>query len=64
MVCRAPVNPRNISLFEPIFERSRLSSQFLIAAYEELLPTVQQRLVLRENDLSCEPNSIPEVRRA
>jgi hypothetical protein len=64
MVYRAPIPQRNITLIEPIFERSRLSEQFLASAYEQVLPIVQRPIESRPEVSSRETQRPQAVRRA
>lgn len=64
MVCRALIPERKINLVEPIFERSRLSAEFLVVAYEEVIPVIQKRVSSPQDDASCNPDRLPKARRA
>jgi hypothetical protein len=64
MVCRTSHRQGNISLTEPIFERSRLSDEFLAVAYERVFPTVQQPIASRRESASVEVRQPREARRA
>jgi hypothetical protein len=64
MVCRTSNPQGNISLTEPIFERSRLSDEFLVAAYEQVFPTVQQSIAPRRESVGVEARQPREARRA
>jgi hypothetical protein len=64
MVCRTPNPPRNISLTEPIFERSRLSEEFLAVAHEQVFPTVQQAVASRPETPHAKAEQPQEARRA
>ena len=64
IVGRTPVPPRNIRLVEPLFERSRLSEEFLAAAYEQVFPSVQEPVPSRRDPSSLKTKRLQETRRA